>query len=98
MVPRRSFSRRDVLLGLASPSSRRSWITFCQAPESTVGQPCGSLWAGNIHRIFGGIFKMLCVKWYTSVDSRCLSSVESMSKAFVAVDAGACFLPDDVDF
>eukprot|EP00976_Prorocentrum_cordatum_P014651 292978-Prorocentrum_minimum.AAC.2 len=42
-----------------------------QAPESTVGQPCGSLMsAGNICRIFGGLFEMPCAEWYTSVDSR----------------------------
>eukprot|EP00976_Prorocentrum_cordatum_P062891 1176894-Prorocentrum_minimum.AAC.2 len=33
-----------------------------QAPESTVGQPCGSLSAGNIRRIFGGIFEMPCAE------------------------------------
>eukprot|EP00976_Prorocentrum_cordatum_P015712 314964-Prorocentrum_minimum.AAC.1 len=31
-----------------------------QAPESTVGPPCGSLSAGNIRRIFGRIFEMPC--------------------------------------
>ena len=60
-----------------------------QAPESTVGQPCGSLSAGNIRRIFGGIFEMPCAEWYTSVDSRRLSTVELKSKAFLAVDSGA---------
>ena len=53
-----------------------------QAPESTVGQPYGSLLAGNIRRIFGGIFEMMCVEWYTSVDSRRQSTVELKSKAF----------------
>eukprot|EP00959_Pyramimonas_sp_CCMP1952_P169058 3531623-Pyramimonas_sp.AAC.2 len=59
-----------------------------QAPESTVSQPCGSLSAGNIRRIFGGIFEMLCVKWFTSVDSRQRSTVELNAKAvFSAVDS-----------
>eukprot|EP00976_Prorocentrum_cordatum_P075287 1181843-Prorocentrum_minimum.AAC.1 len=31
-----------------------------QAPESAVGQPCGSLSTGNIRRIFGGTFETLC--------------------------------------
>ena len=61
-----------------------------QAPGSTVGQPCGSLSVGNIRRIFGGIFEMRCAEWYTSVDSRRLSTVELKSKAFLAVDSGAC--------
>eukprot|EP00976_Prorocentrum_cordatum_P096380 1190545-Prorocentrum_minimum.AAC.1 len=26
----------------------------------------GSLSAGNIRRIFGGIFEMMCVEWYTT--------------------------------
>eukprot|EP00976_Prorocentrum_cordatum_P009364 186974-Prorocentrum_minimum.AAC.7 len=43
---------------------------FPAAPKSTFGQPCGSLSAGNIRRIFDGIFEMLCVEWYTSVDSQ----------------------------
>eukprot|EP00976_Prorocentrum_cordatum_P064568 1177545-Prorocentrum_minimum.AAC.1 len=60
-----------------------------QAPESTVGQPCGSLSAGNIRRIFGGIFEVLCDEWYTSVDSRRLSTVELKSTAFWAVNSGA---------
>eukprot|EP00976_Prorocentrum_cordatum_P077852 1182858-Prorocentrum_minimum.AAC.1 len=64
-------------------------LTVRQAPESTVGQPCGSLSAGNIRRIFGGIFEMMCAEWYTSVDSRRLSTVESKSKAFLAVDSRA---------
>eukprot|EP00976_Prorocentrum_cordatum_P117503 1196317-Prorocentrum_minimum.AAC.1 len=33
---------------------------------------------------------MPCVEWYTSVDSRRLSTVELKSKAFLAVDSGAC--------
>eukprot|EP00959_Pyramimonas_sp_CCMP1952_P461251 9481269-Pyramimonas_sp.AAC.2 len=37
-----------------------------QAPESTVGQPFGSLSAGNIRGIFGRIFEMPCAEWYTS--------------------------------
>eukprot|EP00959_Pyramimonas_sp_CCMP1952_P051758 1082011-Pyramimonas_sp.AAC.1 len=39
---------------------------------------------------FGGIFETLCAEWYTCVDSRRLSTVESTSKAFWAVDSGAC--------
>eukprot|EP00976_Prorocentrum_cordatum_P000449 9150-Prorocentrum_minimum.AAC.1 len=61
-----------------------------QAPESTVNQPCGSLSAGNIRRIFGRIFEMPCAEWYTSVDSRQPSTVELKSKASLAVDSGAC--------
>eukprot|EP00976_Prorocentrum_cordatum_P074303 1181466-Prorocentrum_minimum.AAC.1 len=38
----------------------------CRAPESTVGQPCGSLSAGNIRRIFGRIFETPCAEWYTT--------------------------------
>eukprot|EP00976_Prorocentrum_cordatum_P101866 1192818-Prorocentrum_minimum.AAC.4 len=34
----------------------------------------GSLSAGNIRRILYGIFEMPCVEWYTSVDSRRLST------------------------
>eukprot|EP00976_Prorocentrum_cordatum_P097875 1191168-Prorocentrum_minimum.AAC.5 len=30
-----------------------------------------------------------CAEWYTSVDSRRLSTVELKSKAFLAVDSGA---------
>eukprot|EP00976_Prorocentrum_cordatum_P096045 1190404-Prorocentrum_minimum.AAC.1 len=60
-----------------------------QAPGSTVGQPCSRLSAGNIRRIFGGILETLCFEWYTSVDSRRLSTVEFKSKAFLAVDSGA---------
>eukprot|EP00976_Prorocentrum_cordatum_P074757 1181637-Prorocentrum_minimum.AAC.1 len=63
-----------------------------QAPELNVGQPCGGLSAGNIHRIFGGIFEMLRTEWYTRVDSRRLSTVELKSKAFLAVDSGAFFM------
>eukprot|EP00959_Pyramimonas_sp_CCMP1952_P336430 7044693-Pyramimonas_sp.AAC.1 len=33
---------------------------------------------------------MPCAEWCTSVDSRRLSTVESKSKAFLAVDSGAC--------
>eukprot|EP00976_Prorocentrum_cordatum_P065874 1178086-Prorocentrum_minimum.AAC.1 len=33
---------------------------------------------------------MPCAEWYTSVDSRRLSTVELKSKAFLAVDSGAC--------
>eukprot|EP00959_Pyramimonas_sp_CCMP1952_P354049 7417734-Pyramimonas_sp.AAC.1 len=33
---------------------------------------------------------MPCAEWYTSVDSRRLSTVELMSKAFLAVDSEAC--------
>eukprot|EP00959_Pyramimonas_sp_CCMP1952_P151839 3177038-Pyramimonas_sp.AAC.1 len=33
-------------------------------------QPCGSLSAGNIRRIFDKIFETPCAEWYTSVDSR----------------------------
>eukprot|EP00976_Prorocentrum_cordatum_P034953 710926-Prorocentrum_minimum.AAC.1 len=33
---------------------------------------------------------MPCAEWYTSVDSRRLSTVECKSKAFLAVDSGAC--------
>eukprot|EP00976_Prorocentrum_cordatum_P054704 1103796-Prorocentrum_minimum.AAC.1 len=33
---------------------------------------------------------MLCAEWYTSVESRRLSTVELKSKAFWAVDAGTC--------
>eukprot|EP00976_Prorocentrum_cordatum_P074565 1181564-Prorocentrum_minimum.AAC.2 len=36
-----------------------------------------------------GIFEMLCAEWYTSVDSRRLSTVDLKSKAFLAVDYGA---------
>eukprot|EP00976_Prorocentrum_cordatum_P092446 1188947-Prorocentrum_minimum.AAC.2 len=61
-----------------------------QAPESTVGQPCGSLSTENIHRIFCRIFEMPCAEWHTSVNSRRLSTVELKSKAFLAVDSGAC--------
>ena len=43
-----------------------TWMHEHQAPESTVDQPCGSLSAGNIRRIFGEIFEMLCAEWYTS--------------------------------
>eukprot|EP00959_Pyramimonas_sp_CCMP1952_P350642 7346332-Pyramimonas_sp.AAC.1 len=60
-----------------------------QAPESTVGQQCGSLSAGNIRRMFGGVFEMPCAGWYTSVDSRRPSTVELKPKAFLAVDSGA---------
>eukprot|EP00959_Pyramimonas_sp_CCMP1952_P175084 3658741-Pyramimonas_sp.AAC.2 len=61
-----------------------------QAPDSTVGQPCGSLSVGNIRRIFGGTFEILRAEWYTSVDSRLrLSTVELKLKAFLAVDSGA---------
>eukprot|EP00976_Prorocentrum_cordatum_P114607 1195871-Prorocentrum_minimum.AAC.13 len=45
--------------------------------------------AGNVRRIFGRMFEMSCAEWYTSVDSR-LSTVELKSKAFLAVDSGAC--------
>eukprot|EP00959_Pyramimonas_sp_CCMP1952_P006410 134118-Pyramimonas_sp.AAC.1 len=68
---------------MTQPNALRSH----QAPESTVGQPCGSLSAGNKRRIFGGIFEILRAEWYTRVDSRRLSTVES--KAFLAVDSGA---------
>eukprot|EP00959_Pyramimonas_sp_CCMP1952_P018990 401402-Pyramimonas_sp.AAC.1 len=33
---------------------------------------------------------MACPEWYTSVDSRRLSTAELKSKAFSAVDSGAC--------
>eukprot|EP00959_Pyramimonas_sp_CCMP1952_P424383 8888752-Pyramimonas_sp.AAC.2 len=33
---------------------------------------------------------MPCAEWYTSVDSRRLPTVELKSKAFLAVDSGAC--------
>eukprot|EP00959_Pyramimonas_sp_CCMP1952_P464778 9487188-Pyramimonas_sp.AAC.1 len=39
-----------------------------QAPESTSGQPCGSLSAGNIRQIFRGVFEMPCAEWYPSVN------------------------------
>eukprot|EP00959_Pyramimonas_sp_CCMP1952_P332760 6968299-Pyramimonas_sp.AAC.2 len=68
----------------------RTTPTLRQPPESTVGQPCGSVSAVNIHRIFGGIFEMLCAEWCTGVDGRRMSTVESKSKAFAAVDSGAC--------
>eukprot|EP00976_Prorocentrum_cordatum_P102394 1193029-Prorocentrum_minimum.AAC.1 len=55
--------------------------------ESTVGQPCGSLSTGNIRQIFGRIFETPSAEWYTSVDSRRLSTVELKSKAFLAVDS-----------
>ena len=65
-------------------------------PESvtpSLGVDCrpanGSLSTGNIRRIFDGIFESPCVQWYTSVDSRRLSTVELKSKAFLAVDSGA---------
>eukprot|EP00976_Prorocentrum_cordatum_P063776 1177219-Prorocentrum_minimum.AAC.5 len=51
----------------------------------------GSLSARNIRRIFRGIFEMPCTEWYTSVDSRRLSTVELKLKAFLAVDSGACY-------
>eukprot|EP00976_Prorocentrum_cordatum_P061935 1176517-Prorocentrum_minimum.AAC.2 len=61
--------------------------------DSSPGVDCrpanGSLSAGNIRRIFGGIFEMMCGEWFTSVDSRRLSTVEMKSKAFLAVDSGA---------
>ena len=64
--------------------------------EPSPGVDCrpanGSLSAGNIRRIFDGIFEMPCAEWYTSVDSRRLSTVELKSKAFLAVDSGACRL------
>eukprot|EP00959_Pyramimonas_sp_CCMP1952_P256060 5348242-Pyramimonas_sp.AAC.2 len=61
-----------------------------QAPESTVGKACDSLSTGNIRRIFGRIFEISCAEWYTSVDSRRLSTVDELkSKAFLAVDSGA---------
>eukprot|EP00959_Pyramimonas_sp_CCMP1952_P075804 1584594-Pyramimonas_sp.AAC.1 len=37
---------------------------------------------------------MLCAEWYNVVDCRQMSTVESMSKAFFAVDSGACPYPD----
>eukprot|EP00959_Pyramimonas_sp_CCMP1952_P078108 1632809-Pyramimonas_sp.AAC.2 len=42
----------------AFPTGARS-LLIRQAPESTVGQPCGSLSARNMRRKFGGIFEML---------------------------------------
>ena len=33
----------------------------------------GSLSAGNIRQIFGGIFEIPCAEWYTSVDRRLLN-------------------------
>eukprot|EP00976_Prorocentrum_cordatum_P092644 1189036-Prorocentrum_minimum.AAC.1 len=36
---------------------------------------------------------MPCAEWYASVDSRRLSTVELKSKAFLAVDSGACYSP-----
>eukprot|EP00976_Prorocentrum_cordatum_P076064 1182145-Prorocentrum_minimum.AAC.4 len=33
-------------------------------------KPRGSLSAGNLCRLFGGIFETLCVEWYTSVDRK----------------------------
>eukprot|EP00976_Prorocentrum_cordatum_P108301 1194815-Prorocentrum_minimum.AAC.4 len=60
---------------------------------SSPGVDCrpanGSPPTGNIRRIFGGIFEMLCAEWFTSVDSRRLSTVELKSKVFLAVDSGA---------
>eukprot|EP00959_Pyramimonas_sp_CCMP1952_P431663 9040167-Pyramimonas_sp.AAC.1 len=32
----------------------------------------------------------MCAEWFTSVDGRRLSNVEVKSKAFLAVDSGAC--------
>eukprot|EP00976_Prorocentrum_cordatum_P092859 1189125-Prorocentrum_minimum.AAC.2 len=62
--------------------------------EPSTGVVCrpanGSLSAGNIRRIFCGIFEMPCAECYASVDSRRLSTVELKSKAFLAVDSGAC--------
>eukprot|EP00976_Prorocentrum_cordatum_P092037 1188765-Prorocentrum_minimum.AAC.4 len=46
----------------------------------------------GIRRIFSGIFEMPCAEWYTSVDSRRLLTVELKSKAFLAVDSGACLV------
>eukprot|EP00959_Pyramimonas_sp_CCMP1952_P021636 456281-Pyramimonas_sp.AAC.1 len=60
------------LAGTAARGTKAS-----QAPESTVGQPCGSLSAGDIRRIFGGMFEMPCAEWYTSVDSRRRSTVNT---------------------
>eukprot|EP00976_Prorocentrum_cordatum_P067757 1178879-Prorocentrum_minimum.AAC.3 len=62
---------------------------------SSPGVDCrpanGSLSAGNIRRIFRGIFEMPCAEWYTSVvDSRRLSTVELKSKAFLAVSGLVC--------
>eukprot|EP00976_Prorocentrum_cordatum_P075791 1182040-Prorocentrum_minimum.AAC.2 len=45
--------------------------------------------AGNKRRIFNGIFEMPCAEWFTSVDSRRLSTVELKSKAFLAAESGA---------
>eukprot|EP00976_Prorocentrum_cordatum_P082337 1184772-Prorocentrum_minimum.AAC.3 len=61
---------------------------FLSKPRScAVGQPCASPPTGNIRRMFGRIFETPCAEWYTSVDSRRLSTVELKSIAFLAVDS-----------
>eukprot|EP00976_Prorocentrum_cordatum_P085011 1185891-Prorocentrum_minimum.AAC.2 len=63
----------------------------CRIPSPGVDRrPAnGGLSAGNLREIFDGIFEMPCAKWYTSVDSRRLSTVELTLMAFLAVDSGA---------
>eukprot|EP00976_Prorocentrum_cordatum_P076736 1182420-Prorocentrum_minimum.AAC.3 len=46
----------------------------------------GSLSAGNIRRIFDGIFEMPCVEWYTSVDSRRCVPGKRGKKAKIRID------------
>eukprot|EP00976_Prorocentrum_cordatum_P083569 1185307-Prorocentrum_minimum.AAC.3 len=41
-----------------------------QAPESAIGQPCGSLSAGNIRRTFGGTFETPCAEWLPTTVTR----------------------------
>eukprot|EP00959_Pyramimonas_sp_CCMP1952_P235132 4913433-Pyramimonas_sp.AAC.2 len=52
------------------------WVTLA-APVASPGVDCrpanGSPPAGNIRRIFHGIFEMPCDEWCTSVDSRLLN-------------------------
>eukprot|EP00976_Prorocentrum_cordatum_P063692 1177185-Prorocentrum_minimum.AAC.5 len=73
---------------------RWSWIATSESsPEVDCRPANGSLSTGNICRIFYGIFEMPSAEWYTSVDSRRLSTVELKSKVFLAVDSGACSEP-----
>eukprot|EP00976_Prorocentrum_cordatum_P116192 1196127-Prorocentrum_minimum.AAC.2 len=54
---------------------------FCSCLAPSPGVDCrpanGSLSAGNIRRIFDGIFEMPCAEWYTSVDSLTQQAPES---------------------
>eukprot|EP00976_Prorocentrum_cordatum_P081184 1184283-Prorocentrum_minimum.AAC.1 len=79
------YLHRGVAVEVPNNGTRPSGLmgSSCYTSPGVDCQPAnGSLSAGNIRRIFRGIFEMPCAEWYTSVELK--------SKAFLAVDSRAC--------